>query len=86
MGYIHAKDFLYSERHRMKRLSEILKMSEKELTEYLREADNTVQPTDILKIISFEHGIKVFYHHKDQEKPYKTRVFLRGIENSDLLK
>jgi len=61
-------------------------MSEKELTEYLRETDNTLQPTDILKIVSFEHGIKVFYHHKDKEKPYKTRVFLRGIENSDLLK
>jgi hypothetical protein len=61
-------------------------MSEKELTEYLRETDNALQSTDILKIKSFEHGIKVFYHHKDQEKPYKTRVFLRGIENSDLMK
>ena len=71
---------------RIKRVSEILKMSERELTEYLRETDNTLQPTDILKIVSFEHGIKVFYHHKDKEKPYKTRVFLRGIENSDLLK
>ena len=71
---------------RIKRVSEILKMSERELTEYLRETDNTLQPMDLLKIISFEHGIKVFYHHANQEKPYKTRVFLRGIENSDLLK
>jgi len=71
---------------RIKRVSEILKMSERELTEYLRETDNSLQPTDLLKIISFEHGVKVFYQHENQEKPYKTRVFLRGIENSDLLK
>ena len=70
---------------RIRRVSEILKMSERELTEYLRETDSILQPTDLLKIMSFEHGVKVFYHHVNQEKPYKTRVFLRGIGNSDLL-
>ena len=72
--------------NRIKRVPEILKMSERELTEYLRETDNVLQPTDILRIVSFEHGIKVFYHHMEEEKPYKTRVFLRGIESSDQLK
>jgi len=68
-----------------KPIHEILKMPEKELYEYLREADNTLNPMDVIKIASFEHGIKVFYYHKSQEKPYKTRVYL-NIENPDFLK
>ncbi|MGI0102293.1 MAG: hypothetical protein ACREA7_06835 [Nitrosotalea sp.] len=63
-----------------KRIDEILSMSERELVQYLRETDNTLQPTDSIKIMTFEHGIKALYYHKDLPKPYKTRVFLKNIE------
>jgi len=68
-----------------KSIHEILKMSERELLWYLRETDNTLGPTDFTRIIRFEHGIKVHYYHKNQEKPFKTRVYLK-IENPDVLK
>jgi len=69
-----------------KRIVEILRMSERELLEYLRETDNSILVTDSIQIIAFEHGIKAIYYHKDSTKPYKTRVFLKDVENSDLLK
>ena len=68
-----------------KSIREILKMSERELSEYLRETDNTLGPTDSTRIVPFEHGIKVLFFHKNQEKPFKTRVYL-DIENPDVLK
>ena len=61
-------------------------MSERELLEYLRETDNSILATDSIQIMAFEHGIKAIYYHKDSSKPYKTRVFLKDVENSDLLK
>ena len=64
-----------------KRIDEILSMSERELSQYLRETDNTLQPTDSIKIMPFEHGIKALYYHKDIPKPYKTRVFLKNVED-----
>lgn len=64
-----------------KSVDEILSMSERELSQYLRESDNTLQPTDSIKIMPFEHGIKALYYHKDLPKPYKTRVFLKNDEN-----
>lgn len=64
-----------------KSVDEILSMSERELSQYLRETDNTLQPTDSIKIMPFEHGIKALYYHKDLPKPYKTRVFLKNDEN-----
>jgi len=66
-----------------KRIHEVLAMSERDLLEYLREIDNSIQVTDYIKIIYFEHGIKAAYFHKDSEKPFKTRVFLKDFENSD---
>ena len=69
-----------------KKIDEILKMSEKELLEYLRETDNSILVTDSIQIMTFEHGIKALYYHRDSTKPYKTRVFLKNVENSDLLK
>lgn len=60
-------------------------MSQRELIEYLRETDNVLQPTDSIQITHFEHGIKVMYNHKDSSKPFKTRVYLKNEENSDLL-
>ena len=69
-----------------KRIDAVLRMSERELLEYLREIDNSVQVTDTIQIMTFQHGIKALYYHKDSIKPYKTRVFLKNVENSDLLK
>ena len=66
-----------------KRIEEVLKMSERELLEYLREIDNSIQVTDSIQIMAFEHGVKALYYHKDSTKPYKTRVFLKDVENSD---
>lgn len=59
-------------------------MSQSELFTYLRETDDSLQPTDSIKTEPFEHGLRVFYHHKDSQKPFKTRVYLKNTENSDL--
>jgi len=67
-----------------KRISEIMKMSEEELFEYVRQEDSSIQSTDKIEMKPFEHGIKIFYFHKDAEKPYKTRVFLNPEESESL--
>ena len=67
-----------------KRISEILKMSKEELYQYLRQEDSFIQSTDKIEMKPFEHGIKIFYFHKDSEKPYKTRVFLNPEESESL--
>lgn len=59
-------------------------MSERELIEYLRESDSSLQPTDVIKVVVFEHGTKAQYYHKDTVKPYKTRVFLKNEEPSPM--
>ncbi|MDE1766526.1 MAG: hypothetical protein KGI27_09710 [Thaumarchaeota archaeon] len=67
-----------------KKTDEILGMSQKELLDYLRETDNTLQPSDLVQITPFEHGTKALYYHKDSlKKPFKTRVFLKNADNSD---
>lgn len=63
-----------------KRIDEILSMSERELIQYLKETDNTLQSTDLIEIMPFEHGIKALYYHKGVTKPYKTRAFLKNVE------
>ena len=77
---IESKNILRTER---KKIEEILEMSHKELLNYLRESDDTLQPTDLVQITPFEHGIRAFYFHKDSSKPFKTRVFLKSIDNSN---
>ena len=67
-----------------KRINEILKMSKEELYQYLRQEDNSIQSTDKIEMKPFEHGIKIFYFHKDSEKPFKTRVFLNPDESESL--
>jgi len=67
-----------------KRISEIMKMSKEELYQYLRQEDNTIQSTDKIEMKPFEHGIKIFYFHKDSEKPYKTKVYLNPEESESL--
>lgn len=68
-----------------KPISEIMKMNKEELYQYLRQEDNTIQSTDKIEMKPFEHGIKIFYFHKDSEKPYKTKVYLNP-EKSESLK
>ena len=67
-----------------KRINEIMKMSKEELYQYLRQEDSAIQSTDKIEIKPFEHGIKIFYFHKDSEKPYKTRVYLNPDESESL--
>ena len=61
-------------------------MSKEELFQYLKESESSIQSTDSIEIVPFEHGTKIVYYHKDQTKPYKTRVYLNKVEDSDLLK
>jgi len=67
-----------------KRISEIMKMSKEELYQYFRQEDSSIQLTDKIEMKPFEHGIKIFYFHKDSEKPYKTRVYLNPDESESL--
>ncbi len=67
-----------------KRIEEIMKMSKEELYQYLRREDNTIQESDKIEMKPFEHGIKIFYFHKDSEKPFKTRVYLNQDESESL--
>ena len=70
---------------KIKPLDEILKMSKEELFEYLKESESSMQSTDSIEIVPFEHGTKILFYHKDQTKPYKTRAYLNKVEDSDLL-
>lgn len=67
-----------------KRISEIMKMSKEELYQYFRQENRSIQSTDKIEMKPFEHGIKIFYFHKDSEKPYKTRVYLNPDESESL--
>jgi hypothetical protein len=67
-----------------KSIKEIMKMSKEELYEYLRQEDSFIHSTDKIEMKPFEHGIKIFYFHKDSEKPYKTRVYLDSKESESL--
>lgn len=67
-----------------KPISEIMKMSKEELYQHFRQEDESIQSTDIIDMKPFEHGIKIFYFHKDSEKPYKTRVYLNPEESESL--
>jgi hypothetical protein len=71
---------------KIKPLDELLKMSKEELFQYLKESESSMQSTDSVQIVPFEHGTKILYYHKDQIKPYKTRAYLNKIEDSESLK
>jgi hypothetical protein len=71
---------------KIKPLDEILKMNKEDLFEYLKESERSMQPTDSIEVVPYEHGTKIKYYHKNQDKPYKTRVYLSKFEDSDLLK
>lgn len=67
-----------------KPISEIMKMSKEELYQHFRQEDESIKSTDKIDMKPFEHGIKIFYFHKDSEKPYKTRVYLNPEESESL--
>lgn len=69
-----------------KSIDEILRMSKNELLEYLRESELSMSESDSIKITHFKHGTKILYFHKDENKPYKTRVYLNKFDESELLK
>lgn len=71
---------------KIKPLDELLKMSKRELFEYLKESEISMQPTDSVDIKPFEHGTKILFYHKGRTKPYKTRVYLSKIDDVDSLK
>jgi hypothetical protein len=76
----------YSKLHMGKRktIAEIMKMSKEELYQHFRQEDESIQSTDKIDMKPFEHGIKIFYFHKDSDKPYKTRVYLNPEESESL--
>lgn len=61
-------------------------MSHQDLVNYLRETETTLQPTDVIQIVPFEHGIKALFYHKDSLKPFKTRVYLKNPDGSEPMK
>jgi len=64
-----------------------LLLSKKEgLFEYLRDFDNSLRSTDTIEVLRFEYGIKILYYHTEGSKPYKTRVYLNKMEDTDLLR
>ena len=67
-----------------KTINDIMKMSKEELYQHFRQEDQSIQSTDVIDMKPFEHGIKIFYFHKDSEKPYKTRVYLNPEESESL--
>lgn len=67
-----------------KKISEIMKMGKDELYQYFRQNDLSLQDTDIIEMKAFDHGLKIFYFHKDSKKPYKTRVYLNSDESEAL--
>lgn len=70
----------------IKPMDEIMKMKKDELFNYLKEYDSLVKPTDSIEVVQFEHGVKIFYYHRNQKKPYKTQVYLNKIDDMDSLK
>lgn len=67
-----------------KRIEDIMKMSKEELYQYLRQENSSILSTDNIEMRPFEHGIKIFYFHKDSDRPYKTRVYLNPNESDSL--
>jgi hypothetical protein len=66
-------------------IEHLLRTNKDELFEYLRDFDSSLRLTDTIEVIHFEYGIKILYYHKEGSKPYKTRVYLNKMEDTDLL-
>jgi len=65
---------------------EQLLSNKEELFEYLRNFDGSLRSTDTIQVVRFEYGIRILYYHTEGSKPYKTRVYLNKIEDTDLLR
>ncbi len=65
---------------------ELLRSNKEELFEYLRDYDNSLRSTDTIDVVHFEYGIKILYYHYEGSKPYKTRVYLNKMEDTDSLR
>lgn len=57
-----------------------------ELFEYLKDYDSSLRSTDSIEILHFDYGIKMSYYRIGIGKPYKTRVYLNKMEDTDLLR
>jgi hypothetical protein len=65
---------------------ERLLSNNEELFEYLRDYDSSLRSTDTIEVLHFEYGTKILYCRKEASKPYKTRVYLNKMEDTDLLR
>jgi hypothetical protein len=65
---------------------EQLRKNKAELFEYLRDYDTSLRSTDTIEVLHFEYGVKILYQHEEESKPYKTRVYLNKMEDTDLLR
>jgi hypothetical protein len=70
----------------IKTIELLLATNRDELFEYLKDYDSSLRSTDAIEIIHFDYGIKMLYYHSGVEKPYKTRVYLNKMEDTDLLR
>ncbi|MEO9365972.1 MULTISPECIES: hypothetical protein [Candidatus Nitrosocaldus] len=64
-------------RVRIRSSDELINMSRDELMEYLRDYDGIVKQNDRIEVIHLKHGIKVLYYHKNENRPYKTQVYMK---------
>lgn len=65
---------------------QLLRRNKEELFEYLRDFDSSLRSTDTIEVLHFEYGIKILYYHNEGSKPYKTRVYLNKVEDTDSLR
>jgi hypothetical protein len=61
-------------------------MSKEELHRYLKESEVSARDTDTFEIVPFKNGTKILFYHVNEKKPYKTRVYLNRVDETDLLK
>ena len=65
---------------------ELLRSNKEQLFEYLRNYDTSLRSTDTIDVVNFEYGIKILYYHYEGRKPYKTRVYLNKMGDTELLR
>jgi len=65
---------------------ELLRSNKEQLFEYLRNYDTSLRSTDTIDVVNFEYGIKILYYHYEGSKPYKTRVYLNKMGDTELLR
>jgi hypothetical protein len=71
---------------KLRSTDELLNMSTDELIEYMKDYDSVVKANDSIKIVHFDHGVKILYYHRNESKPYKVQVYLNKSVDIDSLK